>query len=425
MWMDFDQDAHPRIAIYSQDGLGLGHMRRTNSIASQVLQKIPDAGIITLSNSQLGQFFQNTQNHDYVKLPSIVKAEAGEWHPANLPFAFSDVLRLRTELIRGALLSYRPHLLLVDHMPHGAMGELIPALEALKISRIPTKVVLGLRDILDAPEVIQHRWQGEGAFDAIEAYYDQILVYGMQDVYDMAQKYNFPSSIKDLLQYCGYVCTLQTVRNAVQIRKRTLSGLRQGTRLIVAMAGGGADAYPLMKTVLEAYPKVRAYQDAALILITGPFMPPDNLSNLKKRGKRLSARVLTSVDDTLSYIEAADLVIAMAGYNTTAEILRLEKSAILIPRKGPSAEQRTRARLFAARKWVEEIDPDYLTPEKLTQSILTIFSHPQEPRPECRPDLQGVVVAANQLLSLLPPIPRRDDTLPLPTEMMHQASLVQ
>lgn len=422
---EFDQDTHPRIAIYSQDGLGLGHMRRTNSIAYQVLRQLPDAGIITLSDSQLGQFFQTAQNHDYVKLPSIVKANAGVWRPANLPFEFSNVLQLRIELIRGTLLNYQPHLLLVDHMPHGAMGELIPGLEALKDSGLKTKTVLGLRDILDAPEVIRHHWQAEGAYKTIEEYYDRVLVYGMQDVYDLAQEYQFPNAIGSILQYCGYVCTLQTVKNAHQIRKKALSGSRHGTRLIVAMAGGGADAYPMMKTVLDAYPKVRAQQDSRLILITGPFMPPENMDNLKRRARRLSVQLLTSVDDTLSYIKAANLVIAMAGYNTTAEILRMETPAILIPRIGPSAEQRTRARLFAARQWVEEIDPDYLTSRKLIQSILTILSKPQESKPDNRPDLQGVMVAANQLLSLLPPSSQRETALAFPTLMLQQPSLAQ
>lgn len=401
--MDFKPGIHPRIAIYSQDGLGLGHMRRTHSIATQVLRQRPDAGVITLSDSQLGQFFQIANHFDYVKLPSIVKAGVGDWHAAKLPMEFSDVLRIRIELIRSALATYQPHVLLVDHMPHGAMGELIPALETLKGSGVPTQIVLGLRDILDAPEVIERRWQIEGAYQAIEKYYDRVLVYGMQDVYDMAKEYKFPATIGSLLQYCGYVCTLQTVRSAVKIRNQALAGAAQGKRLIVAMAGGGADAYPMMKAVVDAYPKIRAYQDSAMILITGPFMPPDHLASLKKRARRLGVRVLVSVEDIPSYIEAADLVIAMAGYNTTAEILRMKKPSILIPRVGPSAEQRTRARLFAARQWVEEIDPDYLTPDRLSQSVLTVFSRPQEGRIENQPDLRGVLVAANELLSFLPP----------------------
>ena len=46
-----------RMVTYSQDGLGLGHMRRTHSIVSTFLQAHPDASVLTLSDSQLGQFF--------------------------------------------------------------------------------------------------------------------------------------------------------------------------------------------------------------------------------------------------------------------------------------------------------------------------------------------------------------------------------
>jgi len=156
----------PRIMMYSQDGLGLGHMRRTSSIANQIAQVRPDAAILTMADSQLGQFFETSKNHDYLKLPSILKAGPGDWRAVSLPLPFADVHAMRRELIRSAVLTYQPHILLVDHMPHGAMGELIPTLEALRASGAPTRIVLGLRDILDAPEVVRQRWLVEGAYDA-------------------------------------------------------------------------------------------------------------------------------------------------------------------------------------------------------------------------------------------------------------------
>ena len=68
------QHIQPRIMMYSQDGLGLGHMRRTSSIANQIAQVRSDAAILTMADSQLGQFFETSKNHDYLKLPSILKA---------------------------------------------------------------------------------------------------------------------------------------------------------------------------------------------------------------------------------------------------------------------------------------------------------------------------------------------------------------
>jgi predicted glycosyltransferase len=91
----------------------------------------------------------------------------------------------------------------------------------------------------------------------------------------------------------------------------------------------------------------------------------------------------------------------MAGYNTTVEILRSKKSAVLIPRSGPSAEQRTRTRLFSARQWVEGINPDELTPVLLADRILKSLEHPPKWRARNRPDLHGLLVSVYHLLALL------------------------
>ena len=408
MYITTSKTISPRIATYSQDGLGLGHMRRTHLIASQFLGLRSDASVLTLSDSQLGQFFTPTPNHDYLKLPSIVKDGPGKWRAANLNMPFDDVLEMRQELIRQAVLRFRPQVLLVDHMPHGAMGELLPTLEALRSSGAETKIVLGLRDILDAPQTVQSRWQIEGAYTAIEEYYDQVLVYGMRSVFDLAEQYRFSPAVTERLHYCGYVCEPAKVcepnktTTPSALRARFLKGADACAKLIVAMAGGGADAYPMMRGLVEALPAIQSRQRSLLVLITGPFMPAELRQDLKLRARGLPVRILDSVDDTHSYLQAADLVVAMAGYNTTVEILQTGKRAILIPRRGPSAEQRTRAQLFAARGWVEMLDPDDLSVEALAPLVVKSLSQGRYMNPQKRPDLQGVHVAAEQLMEHLP-----------------------
>ncbi len=402
MHLDYDPTLTPRLAIYSQDGLGLGHMRRTSSIAHQFLETLPGAGILTLSDSQLGQFFKTLPNHDYLKLPSIVKDGPGIWRAANLPLSFDSIHCMRSELICSALLSFMPDILLVDHMPHGAMGELMPALSSLKAIGAGTKVVLGLRDILDSPEVIQQRWKVEGAFDVLQEFYDQILIYGMRDIFDLVDQYRFPENIAEKVHYCGYVCTPDLPRYGSRARMQSLSKAQKGSRLIVAMAGGGADAYPVMSALLDAFPAIHADHPSVLVLITGPFMPADQRHDLETRSRGLPVKVRESVSDPLSYMEAADLIVAMAGYNTTIEILRSGKPAILIPRLGPSAEQRTRARLFADRGWIEMIDPAELTPDRLASQVIANMTRGVEPAAISRPDLNGVIAATGNLVELLP-----------------------
>lgn len=395
------QNVTPRMMMYSQDGFGLGHMRRTTSIANQVVRANPGAAILTMADSRLGQFFESSTNHDYLKLPSILKAGPGDWRAVSLPLSFSVVSSMRCELIRSAVLSYQPHVLLVDHMPHGAMGELIPTLAALRNSGAPTKIVLGLRDILDAPEVVRRRWSLEGAYEAIERYYDSVLVYGNREVFDLADQYGFSPAVRDRMVYTGYVCTPQTARYTARARAKYLSSSDTQTKLIVAMAGGGADAYPMMRALLDALPAISAHQKVYLAIIAGPFMPAEQRRDLEARTRGLPARVSLSVNDTLSYIEAADLTIAMAGYNTTMEILRSGKRAILIPRRGPSAEQRMRAQLFAERGWVEMIDPDDLDTERVVAQVCGALDRgPRMPELN-RPDISGVTTSADVLLDMM------------------------
>ncbi len=390
-----------RIAIYSQDGFGLGHMQRTCSIAWEIYRLRPEASILTFSDSQLGQFFPISPHHDYIKLPSIAKDSPGNWQATHLSMSFPEILHLRKQLISNVLLNYAPDIFLVDHMPHGAMGELLPALEVIKHSRIHTQVVLGLRDILDSPEVTINRWQVEGAYDVIERYYARILVFGMQDVYDVVEKYQIPEGDARKVFYCGYVTNLATASNAPELRARYLADKSADARLIVVMAGGGADAYPMMSTLIDALPKVLEDQPCFVAVITGPFMPAELIGDLNRRATQLPIHMMESVNDSLSYISAADLVIAMAGYNTSVEILRMKKSAILIPRAGPSAEQRTRAKLFADKHWVNMIDPDELTPDNLAQQISYHLTHPIESNSNQRPNLHGAAAAAKHTLAVL------------------------
>ena len=387
----------PRLVVYSQDGLGLGHQRRTTLLASEFLAAKGGGSVLTISDSPLGQFFSTSVGHDYLKLPSIHKVGPGDWRPLSLQLPFSEVLNLRREIIRSAVLNFAPDVVLVDHMPHGAMGELIPTLEALKSTT--TKVVLGLRDILDAPPVVRRRWRLEGALEAVELYFHDVLVYGSREVFDVSAEYGFPEGVSRRLRYCGYVCSSSaSAPLADKVRKRYLRRAGDGD-LIVAMAGGGADADELFTTLLSAVPAISARRPCVVVIVTGPFLPLAEHRKLVRLARGLPVHVIRSVHDSLTYLSAADLVVAMAGYNTTAEILTLDKPALLVPRSGPSAEQQMRAKLFADRGWVSWLPPDKLSPDALAGAAVTALTTGQ--RRTSSPDLRGRHTAARHLLTKL------------------------
>lgn len=372
----------PRLLIYSQDGLGLGHMRRTSLLAQEFLTRTPRASVLTVSDSPLGQFFAMAAGHDFLKLPSIRKTGPGVWEAVSLSLSFESVLRLRTQLIASAIDSFDPQVVLVDHMPHGAMGELVPALRAVEGRGI--RVVLGLRDILDAPEVVRARWTAEGAYETLDEFYDDILVYGQQDVLDVATEYGWPRSISDRATYTGYVCADPALRV-----NPNGSGPWQGGRTprVLVVAGGGADAYPMFSAVLDAAGEVHASVGAQFCMVTGPFMPGKQVRALRQRASELPMVELRRKFHGRNKIARADLVVSMAGYNTTVEVLATGTPALLIPRSGPSAEQRTRAELFGDRSWVRWLDPTDLRAEVVAGGILTGLA--EALTPNSLPELAG------------------------------------
>src|SRR5919108_2571503 len=167
-----------RVSIYSQDSLGLGHLRRNILIGGALLELTRDNPVLLMADSPVAPFFPVPDRMDHVKLPSIRKVTAGHWEASRLPIGEREMIRFRRNLLCDALLNFRPDLLLVDHMPAGARGELLPALMALKSVRPDASIVLGLRDILDTEDVIQRVWASEGAYDALRHFYDRTLIYG-------------------------------------------------------------------------------------------------------------------------------------------------------------------------------------------------------------------------------------------------------
>jgi predicted glycosyltransferase len=268
-------------------------------------------------------------------------------------------------------------------------------------------MVLGLRDILDSPATIRQRWHLEGAFEAVERHYDEVLVYGSQDVFDVATEYAWPARITSRLRYCGYVASSAPVPSRSRVRRSLMRDDPEAS-LVVAMAGGGADGHQLFETLVRATPRLLAARRCKVLVVTGPFLPAAQRAQLKELAKTLPVVVRTSVPDSLTYLNAADLVVAMAGYNTSAEILSLGKRAVLVPRSGPSAEQGLRAKAFADRGWVHWLPPGELAPDTLAAAMVRALGAPARPSEDGAPDLNGRQRAVAHLVA------RGAQVLPIP-----------
>ncbi|MGH7605800.1 MAG: glycosyltransferase family protein, partial [Gemmatimonadales bacterium] len=127
-------DARPRlrIALYSPGMVGLGHMRRNLLIAQGLAAGPVPAAILLLAEAREASTFVLPPGVDCLTLPALRKDEFGGCRARNLDLPLPDVMAVRANALEAVLESFEPDVLIVDHLPRGAAGELDGALAALR-----------------------------------------------------------------------------------------------------------------------------------------------------------------------------------------------------------------------------------------------------------------------------------------------------
>lgn len=349
----------PRIALYSHDTMGLGHVRRNLALARAIVERHADASVLLISGTHLGGAFRMPAGVDCLTLPALGKHQGtGVYSARHLGCPIDHLIGLRSQIIRTAVERFDPDVLIADNVALGALGELEPTLAALRMGR-RTRTVLGLRDILDEPEVVAKEWAMAGHHASIDRYYDHVWVYGDPRVYDLTREYDFPDSTCRRVHHVGYLDRRSQGR-ATDLG--VLGDIVQPYTLCIA--GGGQDGTELGLAFAEAeYP-----EGEHAVLLTGPFCPePARQRAQALAAERPELHLVEFTEDGAWLIEHAARVIGMAGYNSVCEILSYGKPALLVPRETPRKEQVIRTARFAELGMVGMLSHRDLTPAALTR----------------------------------------------------------
>ena len=364
--------AAPRLLLYGHDTYGLGHLRRNLVIAAGLTQAFPDLSVLLLTGSPVAQQFDMPANVDYVKLPSVVKVADESYQARTLNVDAGEITRMRTAIIREAVNGFAPDVVLVDHAPAGMKGEMLPALRDLRAQRPWTRIALGLRDIVDDPERVRATWHAQGIYDILNELYDAVFVYGMPEVLDVARAYELPANVAARLHYCGY---LARERSLADVAARRAQLAPHGERIVLVTAGGGGDGDAIFTTYMTAILQGRLPTKTVSVINTGPFLDTETRNALQRVvADHPQVHLLEFTTDLPSYMEAADLVVCMGGYNTICEVISVGARALVLPRTAPRMEQAIRARRFAELGLVHVLPDVPLTPDLLATEVTRLLT---------------------------------------------------
>lgn len=347
----------PRLMIYVQNLLGIGHLRRAAGISRAAVEKGFDVRFVS------GGFpikDLNIGGAEFYQIPPVRSLD-GDFKTL-VDENNNEITNLwrdkRRKLLLDLFEKIQPQILLTELFPFGRRQfrfELIPLLTKAKDTKSCSQVVCSMRDILVTKP--RHDRNLE-IVETLENFYQKILVHGDRKVISLAETFPLEQRISHLIEYTGYVLTPGHIGDTG----------RDGAGEIIVSAGGGAVGYATLPKIFKLRNEV-SVSDFPWRFVTGPHMPLEVFKELKRKETK-DTFVERNRPDLPAVISRAKLSISQAGYNTIAEIMDAGTPAVVVPYEGGiETEQRLRSDLLAKRSLLQVVDENELTVKNLDNAI--------------------------------------------------------
>lgn len=328
-----------KILLYSHDSYGLGHLRRSQTIAHALVSAMPQLSVLIVSGSPVIGQFEWMHGVDFMRVPGITKLHNGDYESHHLNIDIQKLVKLRGALIAQTIETFEPDLIIVDKEPLGLRGELVEGLIKAKEKNI--QVILGLRDVLDDTVSLNIEWQRKNIYPQLDKFYDEIWVYGIEAMGSPLQNLPISKSVEDKIAFTGFLNRLGN--SASFTTQKGLKKIDHDKDFLLGMVGGGGDGDELIEALLSTYEQFEEFL-LPIVLILGPFMVKEAKTRFLERAKKLKkVEILFFSSDIECLLHKTKGIISMGGYNSFCEILSFDKPSLIYPRIVPRREQYIRA----------------------------------------------------------------------------------
>jgi len=348
----------PRIFIYVQHLLGVGHLKRAATLAGALAARGMQVTLASGGPAVPGM------TPEGVRLVQLPPASA-----ADLTFkvllddsgrAIDDAWkRRRADALLAAWREAAPQVLLLELFPFGRRQmrfELLPLLDAATGAPQRPAIACSVRDILGGLKSAERRQE---TLALVERYFDRVLVHGDRSVVPFERTFPGAERIAARIAYTGYVVEPEGAANG-----------GAGRDEVVVSAGGGAVGAGLLEAAMQAKP-LSTLRDRTWRLLAGNNLPEADFRRLAGIAAGDSGVVLErSRADFTTLLANCALSVSQAGYNTLMETVRAGARAVVVPfARGQETEQTLRAQCFAERGLLEMVEEAALAPATLAAAI--------------------------------------------------------
>jgi len=329
-----------KIIFYCQYVLGMGHFFRSLTIARAL-----SGHEVTLVVGGQEVSADLPEHVRLIRLPVLYMDEHFTTLISGVPGQpVETIQKERKKILFNLFNNIRPDLFMVELYPFGRtifQFELEPLLKDIGSGAFGNvKRVCSLRDVLvEKKDPVEYE---QRVLSKLNHTFDLLLIHSDDAFLRLDETFSRVNDIRIPIHYTGFVTRKPTPGGREKIRKKL--GMRPGQRLIVASSGGGRTGFGLLKSVTDACRALGDSHNIRLAVFTGPFMNNEAFKKISELSSRfISIRRFTK--HLLDYLDAADLSISMAGYNTCMDLLVMHVPALIYPtpgnRSNPSAPRRS------------------------------------------------------------------------------------
>lgn len=362
----------PRVLIYCQHILGMGHLIRSMAIARALKQCA-----VTFING--GESLSGVEVPPWVSmenLPSISSdSEFQELKVHGHGTTLEQVQQVRKHRLMELYDAIRPDVLLIELFPFGRKRfafELLPLLAHIRLAGGSTRVVCSLRDILvTKSDQIRHE---DWVVSIMNQYFDLLLIHSDPTFQTLDETFSRCQDLRCDVQYTGFVT--QDSETESDLPVGALTPLPQQIPLILASVGGGRVGYELLDNTVQASSLLTFPH--RLAVFTGPYMLDQQYEALRRLASQhphIEVQRFTPTFQAL--MQQAVLSISMAGYNTCMNVLKTGTRALVLPFTGHKNDEQTiRAKKLETRGQLTVLEPEDLTPDRLAAKIAASLTMP-------------------------------------------------
>jgi len=353
----------PRLFLYCQHSMGLGHLVRSWAIADALSSAFD---VVFVSGGAPPAGMAPPPRVKMVCLPPLTQTTAGEL-VSESGERVELVQERRRQLLSDAFVATDPAVVVIELFPFGRAkfaSEIVPILDYARTLRPRPTIVCSVRDLLAGGRTKQQQ-HDDRARALADRYFDAVLVHADPRLARLEETFKPQAPLRVPVFYTGFVSPQASTP------KPALEAGRAG---IVVTAGGGRVGGPLFRAAVEAHLLTPPAGRLPMRVITGPFLPPDEHHALVARaGTCPDLTVCGAVPSLRPWLASCAVSVSQCGYNTALDLVQLGVAALVVPfAEGREDEQRARARRLEAMGAVRVLDPDALSPERLASELIAM-----------------------------------------------------